>query len=172
MKKCSTCQEVKEYQEFYRAKSSKDGYQNNCKECAKQARSAWTRTDKGRAYSDRNNQRTRAKDPEYFKEYHRNRYLNDAEYRQGCFDRAASRRALILNAKGAFTRKEFEELCDLYGSICLACGANGVPLEADHVIPISLGGANDISNIQPLCMPCNRAKRTGSTDFRPDFELE
>jgi 5-methylcytosine-specific restriction endonuclease McrA len=28
----------------------------------------------------------------------------------------------------------------------------------DHVIPIALGGRNDIGNIQLLCPPCNRSK--------------
>jgi len=34
----------------------------------------------------------------------------------------------------------------------------GIPLTIDHVVPLGLGGQDDIRNIQPLCGPCNAAK--------------
>lgn len=40
---------------------------------------------------------------------------------------------------------------------CSACGARG-PLEVDHIIPVSRGGKTVRENLQPLCVPCNRAK--------------
>jgi hypothetical protein len=40
---------------------------------------------------------------------------------------------------------------------CVRCGAQE-RLEFDHVIPLSLGGANTARNLQLLCEPCNRAK--------------
>ena len=45
---------------------------------------------------------------------------------------------------------------DLYQ--CRICHASGVPLEVDHIIPVSRGGSNDMANLQALCVPCNRGK--------------
>ena len=48
---------------------------------------------------------------------------------------------------------------------CLCCNRRR-KLTADHVIPVSKGGTSYISNIQPLCQPCNSSKGTKTTDFR------
>ena len=72
------------------------------------------------------------------------------------------RRARKQQAVGTYTGEEFAAL----GSICLCCGCNDTPMTADHVIPLSKGGRNDIINIQPLCRPCNSSKGTKSTDYR------
>ena len=45
---------------------------------------------------------------------------------------------------------------DLYQ--CRICKASGVKLEVDHIVPLSLGGSNDMDNLQALCVPCNRGK--------------
>lgn len=44
------------------------------------------------------------------------------------------------------------------GYVCVYCGENPEDLECDHVIPISRGGTNDLSNLATACMPCNRSK--------------
>lgn len=41
---------------------------------------------------------------------------------------------------------------------CRICKESGVKLEADHIVPHSRGGSNDIDNLQTLCGPCNRGK--------------
>jgi 5-methylcytosine-specific restriction endonuclease McrA len=70
-------------------------------------------------------------------------------------------------APGSYTSQEWEELCDRYGRICLCCKRK-VKLTVDHIKPISKGGSNDISNLQPLCSRCNRKKHTKTIDYRPD----
>jgi 5-methylcytosine-specific restriction endonuclease McrA len=76
------------------------------------------------------------------------------------------RRAAKNASRGSFTAKEFEELCERYGNRCLSCGVTGVVLEADHVVPLTKGGSDDISNIQPLCRSCNRRKFVAIVDYR------
>lgn len=44
------------------------------------------------------------------------------------------------------------------GYICRHCGATQPPLQIDHIIPLAWGGANDPSNLQVLCKPCNTTK--------------
>ena len=48
------------------------------------------------------------------------------------------------------------------GGRCQCCGSSA-DLEFDHITPFSCGGANDRSNIQLLCMPCNRSKSNSCT---------
>lgn len=64
-----------------------------------------------------------------------------------------------------FTEIQFRDLCGYYGYVCLCCGEQR-KLTADHVIPLSRGGTNDIDNIQPLCRSCNTKKGTKTVDYR------
>jgi hypothetical protein len=43
------------------------------------------------------------------------------------------------------------------GGRCAECGSN-FDLQYDHVLPVSLGGATTIENLQLLCADCNRRK--------------
>jgi 5-methylcytosine-specific restriction endonuclease McrA len=78
-----------------------------------------------------------------------------------------ARRSRKRGGGGSFTAEEFAALCAAYGGRCLACGLEQTRLTADHVVPVALGGASDISNIQPLCQPCNSRKGTKIIDYRP-----
>jgi 5-methylcytosine-specific restriction endonuclease McrA len=77
-----------------------------------------------------------------------------------------ARRARKQGNGGSYTELEWLALCAEYGNRCLCCGATGVKLTADHVIPVKLGGSSYITNIQPLCRPCNSQKATATTDYR------
>lgn len=43
---------------------------------------------------------------------------------------------------------------------CFYCGlpSSYVPLLMDHVIPVALGGTDDLWNLVPACQPCNSGK--------------
>jgi 5-methylcytosine-specific restriction protein A len=44
------------------------------------------------------------------------------------------------------------------GWTCQACGAPAT--DADHIVPRSAGGTDDLANLQALCGPCHH-RRTG-----------
>ncbi|MDO0912153.1 RNA-guided endonuclease IscB [Streptomyces sp. DT2A-34] len=41
---------------------------------------------------------------------------------------------------------------------CAYCGATGVPLNIDHIVPKARGGSDRVSNLVLACVPCNQDK--------------
>lgn len=56
-----------------------------------------------------------------------------------------------------FTFSELQNLRLTCGEKCAYCG-QAVKLTVDHIIPLSRGGANDITNIALVCRICNSSK--------------
>ncbi len=72
---------------------------------------------------------------------------------------ARKRRALKLQSAGSHTVEDIRALLVKQKFRCASCLCsirNGY--DADHKIPLSKGGSNDISNIELLCEPCNARK--------------
>lgn len=76
-------------------------------------------------------------------------------------------RARLRGASGSHDVEQFWRLCEALGDKCLCCGRSDVELTEDHVVPLSKGGSDDISNIQPLCAFCNNSKGAKTVDHRP-----
>ena len=91
---------------------------------------------------------------------------NPERVRQAKTNYLRKRRAARHASSGNFSVEEFKELCESYGNKCLACGDAEAVLEADHVVPLTKGGSDNISNIQPLCGSCNREKFVNIIDYR------
>jgi len=91
---------------------------------------------------------------------------NPIKVRLAKADNRRKRRAARHAGRGCFTAEEFKALCERYGNRCLACDGIEASLEADHVVPLTKGGSDNISNIQPLCGSCNRKKFVNIVDYR------
>jgi 5-methylcytosine-specific restriction endonuclease McrA len=63
-----------------------------------------------------------------------------------------------------FSKRDLTNLLDHFGCKCRMCqgeinGHSG--LEWDHAIPLALGGADALDNLEPLCIRCHRLKTKG-----------
>ena len=95
------------------------------------------------------------KNREHLAERDRLRYVRDPV---GELARAQKYRAQLAAAPGLGVSKEqwlgrLDEFCGL----CAYC-LDSAGSTMDHVVPISRGGAHDLSNIVPACSPCNASK--------------
>lgn len=72
--------------------------------------------------------------------------------------RAARRRAKRVAASGSdLTEAEWFRILDAWQR-CAYCGAAGVALQKDCVLPISRGGRYTLDNVVPACRSCNASK--------------
>ena len=54
-----------------------------------------------------------------------------------------------------------EYLLEKWHRCCAYCDAKGVPLEKDHILALSRGGSNRVSNLTLACRSCNQRKDNG-----------
>jgi len=72
--------------------------------------------------------------------------------------RAARRRTRRVAASGSdLTQAEWLRILDVWAR-CAYCGADGVALQKDCVLPISRGGRYTLENVVPACRSCNASK--------------
>lgn len=142
-----------------------------------QRRGAWARAnpdkrkEQKRRYYLRHRDRILAEQREYRVRYRSARREHHLELKRRHYRRHAdqwmqyvwNRIARIRGNGGTHTHQEWVEKCGLFAWCCAYCG-EAKPLERDHKVPISRGGTNDITNIVPACLPCNRRKGARTTE--------
>ena len=115
----------------------------------------------------------RAEHPEYHAEYNRQYYKENAEAiaaysRQYVQENPAKVRAKSLRRRARkrnaavndFTAADWQAVLAHYDNKCAYCGETEMVLVQEHIIPLSRGGNNTISNVAPACKSCNSRKRT------------
>lgn len=76
-----------------------------------------------------------------------------------CKANLRNRRSRKASAAGRHTPCEIATLAKRQEFKCANCRSSiKDQYEADHIMPLALGGSNEISNIQLLCRSCNRRK--------------
>lgn len=96
---------------------------------------------------------------EYSKIIRRKKYLTNDIYRESEKIRLTIQ-AHNRRTSGKITKEIRNRLISNAKGKCLICFKKPpyIVLSIDHIIPISKGGTNEYSNLQILCMDCNRKK--------------
>lgn len=172
LQRCSKCRRLLPFTEFHKSKNGKNGLKNQCKECIflgikEHPRSAYSKKyyKEHREELVASQRERRKKNPSYTPNWKKENYQRVLEMNRNY-------RARRQNSVGVFTADEWNTLVDLCDHRCLGCGCKPKNLTADHVVPLSVGGKNFISNIQPLCRSCNSRKKATVLDYRPSHVIE
>lgn len=164
MKKCSTCQIEKTLTEFYKDSKAKTGHSSRCKDCSREYHRQWSAKNPG--YSTETSRQYRANNPEAYRQT-RDRWEEDNPlYRIIRDNRVRARR---WGVETDMTYDLILALFENFGRVCMACGtehSDETYVGLDHIVPMSRGGADTLSNIQILCLDCNRRKYLEVVDYR------
>ena len=186
VKKCTKCGLVKPLDEFYIKNSSKDHHTYKCKECfakyskeyhQKNKELCRIRLQKWRAenseyvkerdkkYRESNMELCRAKERRYRERHPEKIAEKNKKYREShreyFYNKAKERKSILKSrSDGTVTKEELNALFKSQNGCCAYCGCdlNVYGKHTDHVIPISKGGLNTISNIRWVCPTCNLSK--------------
>lgn len=181
-KYCNKCSSFKSVSEFHLNRCAPDGLCSRCKQCVRDYvalnREAILRQKRQAYYVNWEQERKRADD--WKKKNVAQQYEARKAYRQRNADRikayrvaekdkiriyTVTRRAKKRGAEGSFTAAEVRELFNQQQGKCVYCQ---IPLNEsfhrDHIIPLSRGGSNFISNIQLLCGSCNSSKHSKTAE--------
>lgn len=140
-----------------------------CKSCRKKYEAEWYERNKEKKIEDskiwyENNQRRKldvAK--KWCKEHREYRRVATATYAKAHPEvsrvRSARRRAMKHKASGSFIKKDIKAMLKRQKEKCVVCKIDiSNNYHIDHIMPLILGGSNEVSNIQLLCPTCNLNK--------------
>jgi 5-methylcytosine-specific restriction endonuclease McrA len=176
-KVCNKCHIWQPLTEYHRNRAMPDGLQYTCKSCDRERNRQYMAR---KRITDRDilNARHKAwyarKGKDHAREYNRQHPEQSRAICKRWREKPtndgnrvnADYRLRKYGIPAGHTKSEWRALCDAAGGRCMACGKEA-KLERDHIIPLSQGGTDDISNLQVLCHSCNSRKWRRTIDYRP-----
>lgn len=178
-KTCSRCQQTLPIEQFAIKRQETGGRRNLCTPCHNAANLEHKRANREKlreqrlAYYAANRDLLLAKQKRYREEHPDADKATHRKWKSANKDlvNAAThrRRNKMSENGGHWTAEQWVDLKAQFAYHCLLCWRvePDITLTVDHIVPVSLGGSNDIDNIQPLCKSCNSLVYTQTMDFRP-----
>src|SRR6266702_169120 len=160
-KRCTKCEEVfpATLTYFYRDRETKDGLVFRCKQCHKDDRNAGDYTERHRKYAQKHYYSHLEQNYARNRSYMLNlRQTNPEKARVLDSVKRQNRRARELSIGGSCTTKEIEAQYQQQKGKCYYCSKKMTQHHIEHVVPLSRGGTNDISNIILSCPSCKQKK--------------
>lgn len=109
-KKCTKCKEVKPHQDYYKDKSSKDGYAYSCIECDKKRVKKYRQENREKFRESQ--KKWQAKNPAKVKQYAKTNYIRNIRVRQN----------YNLKKLCGITIDQYDETFERQGGVCAICG--------------------------------------------------
>lgn len=165
MKQCSKCYEQKPLTEFYKHAGRKDGLSSPCKNCCKKDSATWAKNNPQKvkamnaAKYKSNPERYKADSAKWQKENPEKVRVRNSKWAKANKEKGASYTQSYRARKNNNNKYDISDkfFINLYNSNCIYCGSSK-EIQADHVIPVSRGGAQSVGNLVPACKPCNTSK--------------
>ena len=177
MKRCSKCMKLKPKSEFFTDKHhTSDGLRSDCKACSYAIRKEWAKRNRQKIKAK--SKRYREKHAEQIKEKWKTKYRSIsssvvervkrwyAKHPEKQSAKNRNRHVATRGGRGKITAAEWQGVLDRYGRKCLYPGCERTDITMDHVIPLALGGAHSVDNVQPLCSSHNSSKSKKIADYR------
>lgn len=184
-KRCGKCGDVKKFYLFNRNKAAKDGCTGTCAICQRQAASkSYKKTKQKRNYAEYYRKNAEAKKAAAKKYYQENKDKCDEQHRkylqtkagQKVMKKAKAKRNNLLNVNAGipYTRELVIDRDKMGGQypVCYLCGkeiTEAKDIHLDHVIGVTIGGANCFTNIACVHSQCNLRKTKDCTEVTPQM---
>lgn len=161
MKICTRCGRELDITQFSRHCKSPDGHRTYCKSCAAEYQRRWYVENRDSQIATRRAAYDSVKEAERYQQRKgqilAQKKIWRATHKEYMTLKSEERRARQKALPASLTQAEWEEIKVSFNNECAYCGRK-LPLERDHIIPLTKGGAFAKENIVPACKSCNSSK--------------
>lgn len=167
-KTCNRCNQDKPILDFYKNNKMLDGRVHQCIKCVLESKKIFYENNRDELYLKRkefywnNREESLKKSSEWAKKNKdKRKIIRDRWTAKNKFAKSIMNKnwnAKKLGAVGSFSVEEYKNKLAKYDNKCGYC-MSAEPYTVDHIVPISKGGTNYITNIIPACLRCNGQKR-------------